>query len=51
MNSKVNFFISGQITFGLLIDDPVIGDAVPIGLTLGKIWYKIEKKEWGRLRT
>ena len=45
MNSKGNFFISSQITFGRLIDDPVIGDAVPIGLTLGKIWYKIEKKE------
>ena len=43
MNSKGNLFISGQITFGLFIDDTVIGDAVPIGLTLGKMWYKIEK--------
>ena len=43
MNSKDNLFIFGQITFGFLIDDTVIGDAVPIGLTLGKRWYKMEK--------
>ena len=43
MNSKDNLFIFGQITFGFLIDDTVIGDAVPIGFNLGKRWYKMEK--------
>ena len=42
MNSKGNFFISGQITFGYMPDS----HDIPIGLTYGRRWYKIEKKSW-----
>ena len=41
MNSKGNFFISAQVTFGYLSE-------FPIGLTLGKRYYKMDNKEWGK---
>ena len=44
MNSKGNFFISGQITFGYITSN--LG--IPIGLTIGRRGYKIEKKDWGK---
>ena len=40
MNSKGNFFISGQITFGYIAKN----FRIPIGLTVGRRGYKIEKK-------
>ena len=42
MNSKGNLFVSGQITFGYITNN--LG--LPIGLTIGRRVYKIEKKEW-----
>ena len=42
MNSKGNFFISAQVTFGYLSESM----GLPIGLIIGKRHYKMDNKEW-----